>query len=44
MANTVNEDGRERMLAAGFTDEVCRKMLKRFNDKARRELRKLKKQ
>ena len=44
MANKVNEDGRERMLAAGFTDEVCRKMLKRFNDKARRELRKLKKQ
>jgi|GEM_PF-3967419 len=44
MANTVNEEGKERMLAAGFTDEVCRKIIRRFNDKAHRELRKLKKQ
>lgn len=44
MANTANQDGREAMLAAGFTDGVCRKMLRRFNQKARRELRKLKKQ
>ncbi len=43
MANAVSESDR-RAIAAGFTDEVCRKMLRRFNDKARRELRKLKKQ
>lgn len=43
MANAVNQSNSEAP-ADGFTDAVWRRILRRFNDKARRELRKLKRQ
>ncbi len=40
----VNNQGNKEAPADGFTDAVCRRIIRRFNQEARRELRKLKNQ